>query len=236
MSGNRLIGPKTKMKPYEIFTEELEKIYKPVGETDWVKQNSFIFTMASINNLAIAGSIAIAVARKKAVKIPGDIDFVCDSVEQAKKFISSVENKLWDYSCYYRVLTNHKTKFCPPGCSVHFRIITPFWMPICVMVIDPAMFQWWLFCKCYNVQNFNKVVQAAKDLDARDGKKRMEAIQEEDDIRELLEVDGAPKKEEPPIDVEDEIIPEDNDYHEPETESIDLHIIPEPSSRGSLCL
>jgi len=174
------------MKPYQKLISSLEGIYSPQGDVSWVKRNSFIFTQAAVNDLAIAGSIAIAIARKKSIRQPGDIDFVCDSIERARSFIKAVEDKLLDYSCYYKVMTNHKTSFCPPSCSAHFRIITPFWMPICVMVIDPSMLRWWIHCGSYNVQDFNSVIDAAKALDERDNRGRGVELEGDKELSDIM--------------------------------------------------
>lgn len=160
----------------------LGSLYEPFGN-EWVKKNGFVFDAANRAGLSLAGSIAIAVGRKKAIKSPGDIDYVCSSVEDARKFIADIEKFLLTKSTYWSVQTNSKTAFCPDGCSVHFRIKTAFWLPVCVMVIPEV--NYWRVSGGYKIQSFDDVVEAAKLLEERDGKDRTshldEACEEFDD-------------------------------------------------------
>lgn len=157
----------------------LGQIYEPFGN-EWVKQNGFVFDKARQTGATLAGSIALAVGRKKAVRPPGDLDFVCQSIQEARNFIHALEDFLFKRSIYWKVQINSKTAFCPDGCSVHFRFTAPFWLPICVMVIPEVRF--WRVDGGNQIQQFDDVVRAAKALDDRDGKGRIN-VDEFDDIQ-----------------------------------------------------
>lgn len=156
----------------------LASLYEPFGN-EWVKQNGIIFDQARKHSLTLAGSIAIAVGRKKAIRPPGDIDFVCVDITQARAFVHGLEDFLLTRSVYWKVQTNSKTSFCPRGCTAHVRFTAPFWLPVCVMVIPEV--HAWLIEGGYSIQQFNDVVAAAKELDSRDGKGRVDDIVQEQD-------------------------------------------------------
>lgn len=156
----------------------LGQIYEPFGN-EWVKQNGIVFDVARTTGITLAGSIAIAVARKKAIKLPGDIDFVCHSDDEALHFINSLQDYLLSKSVYWKVQVNSRTCFCPTGCTAHFRLTAPFWLPICVMVIGEV--RHWRAGGGNLIQDFNDVVESAKELEARDGKDRTSHLEEQPD-------------------------------------------------------
>lgn len=158
----------------------LGQIYEPFGN-EWVKKNGIVFDVARSTGITLAGSIAIAVARKKAVKPPGDIDFVCGSPNEALHFINALQDYLLGKSVYWKVQVNSRTCFCPNGCTAHFRLTAPFWIPICVMVIREV--KHWRTGGGNLIQSFDDVVAAAKDLELRDGKDRTSHLEEPDDDR-----------------------------------------------------
>jgi hypothetical protein len=162
------------------FNEYLQSIYATVGN-EWVNRNGIVFLSATTEGLAIAGSIAVAIGRKKAIRIPGDIDLVCAEVKQAKAFIARLEDKLMQSSVYWKVQTNNRTAFCPDGCTTHFRITAPFWLPICVMVIGEV--KMWRTQGGNPVQQFEDVVRAAEALDERDGRDRLTEEEPRDPLK-----------------------------------------------------
>lgn len=90
------------MKQFEPtpFLDFLSSIYKDFEADKWVNQNALPFSHAKNSGLAIAGSIAISIARKKAIKKPGDIDFVTDDIEAALYFIRLLERKMLTLKSY----------------------------------------------------------------------------------------------------------------------------------------
>lgn len=177
----------------------LGKIYEPFGN-EWVKHNGFVFDQARACGLALAGSIAIAVSRKKAIKLPGDIDFVCQNNSEAQYFINILQDYLLKKSVYWKIQVNSKTHFCPKGCTAHFRITVPFWLPICVMVIGEV--KYWRIEGGNQIQQFNDVVNAAKALEERDGKDRTSSLNVRfdvvDEIDEGFPIIITPSDSEPP--------------------------------------
>jgi hypothetical protein len=155
----------------------LAQIYEPLGN-QWVKQNGIVFDQARVAGLTLAGSIALSVGRKKAVRLPGDIDFVCPTIKEARAFVAALEDFLLKRSVYWKVQTNSRTPFCPKGCPAHVRFTAPFWLPICIMVIGEVRF--WRVDGGSKIQQFDDVVTAAKSLDEKDGKGRLEDVVDEE--------------------------------------------------------
>lgn len=158
----------------------LGQIYEPFGN-EWVRQNGFVFDAARTSGITLAGSIAIAAARKKAVKSPGDIDFVCASNAEALHFLNALQEYLLSKSVYWKVQINSRTCFCPTGCTAHFRLTAPFWLPICIMVI--VELHHWRVSGGNLIQDFSDVVESARELEERDGKDRTSHLDEPDDDR-----------------------------------------------------
>jgi len=65
---------------------ELENLYTPI-DYKWVSRNSLVLNAARQSGIALGGSIAMAITRKKAVKEPGDIDFFTSDMKKAENFI-----------------------------------------------------------------------------------------------------------------------------------------------------
>lgn len=163
------------------FTEFLTTVYPPdFNEDYWIENNNYVFWAAREHGLALAGSIAIAVSRKKAVKKPGDIDLVASNLIQAFQFIYTLQEKLLTYKAFWNIRVNNRTDFCPPGSTCHIRFMSPFWMNICVMVIPEENFKIWRSSQGMMIQDFNSILSAAKAMDERDGKNRIEQIEEPD--------------------------------------------------------
>lgn len=141
-------------------------------ESEWIEKNRCVFESAGQSGLAVAGSIAMAVACKKAKKPPKDIDFVCCSVNDAMAFIASLQSVLMGYKSHWRIYVNHDNDFVPPGCTTHFRFQCAFWLPICIMVITAEKFQFWFAKGGMRVQRFDFAKDAAKQLEKVDNKDR----------------------------------------------------------------
>lgn len=152
-------------------TDYLKSIYSSL-ETEWIDHNRCIFESAVSSGLAVAGSIAMAIACKKAKKLPKDIDFVCCSMNDAMAFIASLQVILLRYQSHWRIYANHNNEFVPPGCITHFRFQCAMWMPVCVMVIPADKFQFWFSQGGIRVQKFQFAKDAAKKLEAVDRKDR----------------------------------------------------------------
>lgn len=152
-------------------TDYLKAVYGGL-ETAWIERNRCVFESASSTGLAVAGSIAMAIACKKAKKSPSDIDFVCCSVNDAMAFISSLQTVLMRYQSHWRIYVNHDNDFVPPGCLTHFRFQSAMWMPICIMVIPADKFQFWFANGGLKIQRFEFAKAAAVKLQEVDHKDR----------------------------------------------------------------
>jgi hypothetical protein len=158
-------------------TEALSKLYGPLFVEDapnWVRKNELVLNYARKSNLVVGGSIAMAITRKKVVKIPGDLDFFTNDNEDAMYFLTAMMYYLHKKpGSHYRIFVNNQTKFTLPGVISHYRLEgPPYWLPICVMVIEKPIryFAW----HGLRVQFFDDVVAAAKDVTKRDGKERVD--------------------------------------------------------------
>lgn len=150
--------------------EQLENLYEPVGN-QWVTQNSLVLNIARQSGIAIGGSIAMAITRKKVVKEPGDLDFFTSDMKKAEDFVKRITDWLNNRpNTYYNIRINNETTHCLEGVIRHYRLVVPFWLPICVMVLEKPIRQFWW--NKQPVQFFDDVVQAAKQTTAIDGKER----------------------------------------------------------------
>lgn len=150
------------------YVTELETIYQNFDNL-WCARNALILHFAKRNKLAIGGSIGIAISRQKAHKIPGDLDLFTDSYDDAWSFISMLSNYLSKRTgTYGDIKFQNETKFTLKGVKNYFRIIVPFWLPICVMVLDKPVrkFYW----KTLAVQYFDDIADAAKTTTEIDNK------------------------------------------------------------------
>lgn len=152
-------------------TEHLTSVYSGL-ETAWIERNRCVFEYACSAGLALAGSIAMAVACKKAKKTPSDIDFVCCSANDVMAFIAALQSVLMRYESHWRIYVNHNNDFVPPGCLTHFRFQCALWMPICIMVIPAEKFQYWFAPGGLRVQRFEFAKDAASKLEKVDNKDR----------------------------------------------------------------
>lgn len=159
-----------------MITDALRTAYKL--NADWIKANEFVFQAAKDCGLAVAGSIARALGRKRADSPPNDIDFVAVSEHDAMAFISALQVKLLTYPTHFRIYVNSRNEYVPPGSLIHFRIQTAFWLPICVMVIAPEAFKFWFAQGGMRVQLFKLAAEAGRRLDERDNKGRCEGEEE----------------------------------------------------------
>lgn len=164
----------------------LEELYAPVGN-EWVIKNSYVLNAARTSKLSIGGSIAMAITRKKAIKIPGDIDLFTDSYYEAESFINKITSYLNNRpNTYYGIMVNNETPYCLEGVSHYVHIQVPFWHKICVMVLKDSIrsFIW----NRTKVQYFDDVVKAAKKVTEIDGKERV-SFSEFLDAKNLVQMD-----------------------------------------------
>ena len=169
----------------------LEELFAPLDNT-WINKNSLVINYARNCDLAVGGSIAMAISNKKPHKVPNDFDFFTDKNDNALNFLTKIITWLAQRpKTNYKVLVNNKTKFTLPGVSHHIRILVPFWKPICIMTLESPM-RVFHFKGGLQVQYFDDVVAAAKHATGIDNKERLpfdvEAVRA--DIRSRYITDG----------------------------------------------
>jgi len=150
----------------------LEELFAPLDNT-WINKNSLVINYARNCDLAVGGSIAMAISNKKPHKVPNDFDFFTDKNDNALNFLTKIITWLAQRpKTNYKVLVNNKTKFTLPGVSHHIRILVPFWKPICIMTLESPM-RVFHFKGGLQVQYFDDVVAAAKHATTLDNKERL---------------------------------------------------------------
>ena len=142
---------------------KLNSVYQGVGNK-WVMKNSFVLTYAHMDNVALCGSVGKSVCMGRPYNDiePNDIDFVTKSLQDALGFHNRICKRLSQYAMYYKVYHNSKTEFCQSGCEYHIRILSPFWMPICIFVVPNAEF--WVFNNKFYIQNIDQIIKAQNEI------------------------------------------------------------------------
>ena len=153
-------------------------------DPSWVQSNSWVLNNARRNSVSIGGSIALAIGGKQAFKHPGDIDLFTENeldaiefISQTIQFLASTKN-----SNYYSLCVNNKTSRCLEGVTSHYRLIVPFWKPICLMVMAEE-FPFYYY-HGLRVQSYNFVKQKAMEVTLIDGKDRVGSISYTNDLYE----------------------------------------------------
>lgn len=153
-------------------------IYKAAGlDPAFAKQHSLVINSAIRSGLAVCGSLGLGVATNHPNKLPNDLDFVTDDLCRAQDFFNRLEVYLLEKSTFYRKLVNVRTKFCPKFTTTHFRFYSPFWLPICVFVLDKDQLALKSFFRNgVRYQDYRQVYKAAEELTTRDNKVRTAPI------------------------------------------------------------
>ena len=153
-----------------LCTELLSEIYEQAGN-EWVSKNGRVIILACKHGLAFGGSIAMAFGHKRPGKIPGDFDFVADSLSQALAYASDLICQCDKYRGAFKVYVQNKTDWVPVEATAHVRIRSTLFMDVCVFVRPGIKF--WYPCKNTKVQDYNEVKKSADNLTERDKKERV---------------------------------------------------------------
>lgn len=168
--------------------EKICDIYEKAAlDCSWVRKNSFVIQSASRNNMCVAGSFAIGLATKNPFKIPGDLDFVSESVPDALLFLNELMTFLSGKSVFYRLTCNNNNDYTAPGSNVHFRFFCPFWKEICVMIIPKANYYYW---KGLRIQPYGEVRWAMERIEEKSPKGRIQYDAIQDDVDDIFETTG----------------------------------------------
>lgn len=141
------------------------------GDLAWIDKHIGVLHSAFINDLAIAGSLAMAIGHQKPSKMPGDLDFVTSSPIKAMAFFTDIIAMLSGYRARFRIYGQIGTDWVPPGALAHYRLESSMFMKICVFVIpEEGMKGCWYRMSGLRVQNYNDVTKAVAAMRERDGK------------------------------------------------------------------
>lgn len=159
------------------ITGHLHSIYdgrKITGEemdTKWIDRCAGVFYYAFRHNLAICGNIGLALGHKNPYKVPSDIDFVTDSTDSAMRFAQRLTLCAIRYPTFIKSTISTNPRFVAPGAILHIRIESPFWLPVCVFVINGPLRIWYARIGL-RVQKYDDIVSAAREIQKKDGKHR----------------------------------------------------------------
>jgi len=163
---------------------QLEELYEDFEGTKWVPANNWIWKECggkSKLEVAIGGSIGMAIAGGRALKNPDDIDLVVKNIETANEIVTKAFTIMSKYSTFGKVYYNSKTDFVPDVAEQHIRIFSNFWKPICIFVV-PTL-RYYYSETGLRVQFYNDIKGEARKLEEKDGKKRVETTSLKQSIR-----------------------------------------------------
>jgi hypothetical protein len=156
----------------------LENIYVSCCKMDGYDRlikSAGIIRAASKCKLAVCGSTGMHFGHRNPRKLPGDLDFVTDSSENALEFISKVLMLFKKYRHYGRIYVQNRTDWCPDRTITHYKVISSIHIDICVMVLAPGVkFNYWYNDVGVCVQKYDDIRQSAEELTDRDGKHRVD--------------------------------------------------------------
>ena len=148
----------------------LNDIYSYCGETDWIKPHLCVFYEAFRAQLAIGGSVGLALGHRHPGSEPNDLDFVATSHADALAFIGGLVDKAEKYRFVIKVFIQNRTDWVPTEATAHYKIISSMWKDICVFV-RPNVNVYYR-CKGLRVQKYDDITKKAKELEKKDGKAR----------------------------------------------------------------
>jgi hypothetical protein len=136
------------------------------------KRHSWIFTTAKRKGVALCGGCAAAVSLGNADYAPKDIDFVATK-DSALEFLDAINGLLIGKSVHYRVYANVGNSFVPSTALAHYRITSPFWLPICLFVLSDETFRAYRIKGGHMLQIYSDIKAAAEELTEIDNKPRL---------------------------------------------------------------
>lgn len=142
-----------------------------LGEA-FVHKHRWLLEMARYCEVAICGGCAAAIVKENEDYIPGDLDFVTTK-GNALRLIDNINHFLLDYKVHYRIGVNSKNDFVPPSALAHFRVMCPFWLPVCVFVLPDDKFKYYRINDGYLLQYAEHVQAAADEMTLIDGRPRI---------------------------------------------------------------
>lgn len=139
---------------------------------DFVRKHDWLLQAARLNEVALCGGCAAAISKGRSDYIPADLDFVTTKAN-ALRLLDQINHFLIERSIHYRVYVNSHNDFVPEPAVAHFRVQTPFWLPVCLFVVPHDQFRFYRIEKGHLLQLPQDVKQAADHMTERDEKPRL---------------------------------------------------------------
>jgi hypothetical protein len=139
---------------------------------EFVKKHRWLLDMARYCEVAICGGCAAAIVKENTEYVPGDLDLVTTK-GNALRLIDNINHFLLDHKVHYRIGVNSLNDFVPPSALAHFRIMCPFWLPVCVFVLPDDKFKYYRIKGSHLLQYAEHVKEAADEMTLIDGRFRM---------------------------------------------------------------
>lgn len=150
------------------------------------------FDLAQQNNLAVCGSVGIALSRKKASKLPNDIDFVTNDYTNAINFVADLSKIVWGGGMYRGKMTiqqQYMTDWVPSKAIAHIRVKMQFFIPICIFVRRKVDFRTW-YCGGHMVQDYRDITSSKEEVEGRRRKNEGNEVEIEENKVETITLIG----------------------------------------------
>jgi len=159
---------------------------------EFYKRHEPIFFWAKQEGIALCGSVAASVCRNKSDYVAPDIDFVTDDVNAIHGFTFELQNFLMERRSHFRFYFNCNNSFVPSKATVHLRITSGLWLPICLFLIKPNTLRTFRIGGGTIVQRLDDIKESADELSASDGKERAASVvgaidKDEEDLFDIFE-------------------------------------------------
>ncbi len=145
---------------------------------DFVQKHEWLLGMTHTCGVAICGGCAAAIVKEKTDYVPADLDLIATK-DSALAFIRIVTDFLLEKQVHFRIYANSRNDFVPKPAVAHFRIQTPFWVPICIFVLPYDKFRTYRIPGKFLLQLSTDVQKAAEELTKVDEKPRIASDLEE---------------------------------------------------------
>lgn len=183
-SAGRLIGGGTLKELAGSFTFSPTKMKNIYTLNDsFVSRHIWLLELARSCEVAICGGCAAAICKDNRSYEPADLDLVSTKAN-ALRFINEVNHFMLQRGVHYRVLVNSQNDFVPPPAVAHFRVLAPFWVPVCLFVLPHEKFRYYRIQEGYLIQLPQDIKEAADHMTERDERERIASRLERHDLED----------------------------------------------------
>lgn len=138
----------------------------------FLRRHDWLLDAAKSCEVAICGGVAAAICKERSDYVPADLDLVSTKAN-ALRFLDQVNHFLLEREVHYRVYVNSRNVYVPAPATNHFRIQTPFWLPVCLFVLPHDGFRYYRIQGGHLLQWAEDVKAAADGLTQTDAKPRL---------------------------------------------------------------